>query len=348
MKLPTILATIVLVLASCPPSISASSQSVAVVPPEPSSSSSSHNGPTDCSHMFIPTTDWKVIHPDECIPPGLHIRINFETGVKEAKLKGKDDDDAQDSAAGTAISVPAVVVGEQKGASESGASGYTIVKESRKQKESNDDDASKPYGSLLSEDLNDQDLQNHLEFLEQEVSDIEEGTRLMETKFLRHRLIQIISTHPDASVRSLAARVYAGSVSNNLMAQQAALDTIDALLESIQKEDNTQVAKSLVHAVACLVRGNKVSARVFWKHGGFKVLRGLFDGAKWRSEKRVQNKVKDLVNDLFDVDLLVDGSVQDQEGLKLMAQGGFCDGSISDEGIAGLCAKYMSSVGDEL
>eukprot|EP00124_Ichthyophonus_hoferi_P002675 Ihof_evm7s192 gene=Ihof_evmTU7s192 len=35
---------------------------------------------------FIPTTEWQVIEEGQSIPAGLNIRIDFRTGVKEAKL----------------------------------------------------------------------------------------------------------------------------------------------------------------------------------------------------------------------------------------------------------------------
>jgi len=35
---------------------------------------------------FIPSNDWKEIQPNQAIPGGLHVRINLETGKKEAKL----------------------------------------------------------------------------------------------------------------------------------------------------------------------------------------------------------------------------------------------------------------------
>lgn len=35
---------------------------------------------------FIPTKEWQVIKEGQSIPKGLHIRMNFQTGIKEAKL----------------------------------------------------------------------------------------------------------------------------------------------------------------------------------------------------------------------------------------------------------------------
>ena len=35
---------------------------------------------------FIPTREWQVVDDGQSIPPGLHVRINLATGLKEAKL----------------------------------------------------------------------------------------------------------------------------------------------------------------------------------------------------------------------------------------------------------------------
>ncbi|KAI9846484.1 MAG: hypothetical protein M1837_003904 [Sclerophora amabilis] len=36
--------------------------------------------------VFNPTAEFQVVQPDQSIPPGLHIRLNLETGQKEARL----------------------------------------------------------------------------------------------------------------------------------------------------------------------------------------------------------------------------------------------------------------------
>ena len=33
--------------------------------------------------VFVPTLEWQVIKPGQAIPPGLHVRLNMQTGVKE-------------------------------------------------------------------------------------------------------------------------------------------------------------------------------------------------------------------------------------------------------------------------
>ncbi|KAG2776964.1 hypothetical protein Pcac1_g12393 [Phytophthora cactorum] len=36
--------------------------------------------------MFEPTHEWREILPNQVLPAGLHIRLNLQTGQKEAKL----------------------------------------------------------------------------------------------------------------------------------------------------------------------------------------------------------------------------------------------------------------------
>ncbi|XP_076066522.1 sil1 nucleotide exchange factor isoform X2 [Oratosquilla oratoria] len=45
----------------------------------------------DISKVFLPTQDWQAVQPDQTLLPGLHVRMNLETGVKEAKLMDGDD-----------------------------------------------------------------------------------------------------------------------------------------------------------------------------------------------------------------------------------------------------------------
>lgn len=43
---------------------------------------------------FVATTEWQVVEEGQAIPPGLHVRMNLQTGLKEAKLL--DDEDIND------------------------------------------------------------------------------------------------------------------------------------------------------------------------------------------------------------------------------------------------------------
>ncbi len=52
--------------------------------------------PADCyPRVFQPTENFQVVRDDQDLPPGLHIRLNLNTGLKEARLNipmdGKED-----------------------------------------------------------------------------------------------------------------------------------------------------------------------------------------------------------------------------------------------------------------
>ena len=41
--------------------------------------------------VFQPSSEWQSIKPGQSIPAGLHVRMNLQTGQKEAKLMEGDD-----------------------------------------------------------------------------------------------------------------------------------------------------------------------------------------------------------------------------------------------------------------
>lgn len=43
-------------------------------------------------NVFVATKEWQVVEEGQSIPPGLHVRMNLQTGLKEAKLLDDSDD----------------------------------------------------------------------------------------------------------------------------------------------------------------------------------------------------------------------------------------------------------------
>ena len=44
--------------------------------------------------MFEATDEWQDIKRGQSIPPGLHVRVDLQTGKREAKLMGRDEEDS--------------------------------------------------------------------------------------------------------------------------------------------------------------------------------------------------------------------------------------------------------------
>lgn len=60
----------------------------------------------EVERVFMPTREWKVVREGQSIPAGLHVRMNLQTGLKEAKLldeeMGGNEVELQDSTAPSA------------------------------------------------------------------------------------------------------------------------------------------------------------------------------------------------------------------------------------------------------
>lgn len=41
--------------------------------------------------VFHPTREWQEVRDGQSIPPGLHVRMDLQTGIKEAKLMDRAD-----------------------------------------------------------------------------------------------------------------------------------------------------------------------------------------------------------------------------------------------------------------
>lgn len=58
------------------------------------------NDPHNCyPQVFEPTNEWQIVRDDQQIPPGLHVRMNINTGLREARLlQPEGEGDHQESA----------------------------------------------------------------------------------------------------------------------------------------------------------------------------------------------------------------------------------------------------------
>ncbi|KJZ76535.1 hypothetical protein HIM_03871 [Hirsutella minnesotensis 3608] len=64
---------------------------------------------SDCyPREFQPTHEFRIVHDDQDLPPGLHVRLNMQTGRKEAKINVPGEQDA--SLDGVPVDTGAIVV----------------------------------------------------------------------------------------------------------------------------------------------------------------------------------------------------------------------------------------------
>ena len=50
------------------------------------------DGDAPLQNVFEPTSEWKTVEEGQVIPPGLHVRMNLQTGLKEAKILDENEE----------------------------------------------------------------------------------------------------------------------------------------------------------------------------------------------------------------------------------------------------------------
>lgn len=72
------------------------------------------DNPGDCySRVFEPTNEFQVVHEDQEIPPGLHVRLDINTGKREAKINGPKE--ADPALEGLPVDSSVIVIDDQEG-----------------------------------------------------------------------------------------------------------------------------------------------------------------------------------------------------------------------------------------
>jgi nucleotide exchange factor SIL1 len=187
------------------------------------------DNPAECyPKLFQATDEFQIVHPDQDLPLGLHVRLDVTTGLKEAKINVPDEHDP--ALEGLPVDSSMVVV-EQEEAEEQiklppNAPAYEAAGKIKEPKIANPDESSAFYKSLtiLKKGL---DVDNALEMLEDISHDIYYGLKIAEDYDTVHELF-CLATAPPSSPQSLTrARLAALTLSSTLQNNPKALAEIE-------------------------------------------------------------------------------------------------------------------------
>ncbi|KAI9354066.1 hypothetical protein DFJ73DRAFT_959063 [Zopfochytrium polystomum] len=237
----------------------------------------------ECEHTFVATHEFRAVQPNECLPKGLHVRINIETGLKEAKLLSDDDATNENSLEMTLQSTE---------------NGELLRVEG---------DAEKQSRELSLDDL---------ALLEESVGNIDDGIEFMRSP-LSERVLDLLSNDNEA-IRVEAARVLGMTLANNPAAQKVAVSRgwMPRLLGSLGKGDAgaAQTIKSELFLLGALLRGSVDATESFQRSGGVKILLDIpsrlsSQTAEQQSRQRsIKSRILSIVDDLFDEEIIDGGS----------------------------------------
>lgn len=232
------------------------------------------SNPHDCyPKIFQPTDEWQTVKPNQDIPGGLHIRMNFQTSEKEAKLLDPNS-----------VHEQGVVLSDNQDQEEEVVEGmsrkemHAKIQQFKQRKASERSKASEAdlngfqsaVDDVVSYSGDDQRLQMALETLDDLSHDIEFGARLTADKGIFTALLNIAHGSNDEKTEDKVYRIMAASLRNNPEATDNALEQLskkfvtDLLLAIGTSSDIIQ--KRILGVVQALVQNNHFSSQYFLPH----------------------------------------------------------------------------------
>ena len=185
---------------------------------------------------FQPRPYFQMVHDDQELPPGLHVRVNLETGVKEAKLNNvKEDDESIYDVAIVPSDISSDVGSEDPSEEDVLPPGYTQAVLQAQQDgsirppPSGDDASSFTFNQEIlksaSPDTDPSILEPALDVLSDLAHDIYYGLQLSKDRSSVHKLISLLSLNDtNHKIKASAAVVFGAALHNNPAALSAALD----------------------------------------------------------------------------------------------------------------------------
>ncbi|CAH1964902.1 unnamed protein product [Acanthoscelides obtectus] len=274
---------------------------------------------------FLATKEWQVIKEGQKVPKGLHYRINFETGVKEAKLLDDEDEQSRKERKNELLEIPN---DEENHA----LLDTEIIKQAIKKIKDDDvkkaekntekfrsfEELKKDFGDLNMIPKMDVEIlidlmRQHKDELAKDKIDAPAVVRILEDfDFLAHQidngvefikqdgLQEVIYKNINSTineVKEATLNLFGSLLQNNPKVQISALESgaVTILLRTLSTEKSSQVQTKAFHALSCLLRRFPLAQLRFVKNGGLAVISKLFEN----SSLKLQVKLVTLMNDLI-------------------------------------------------
>ncbi|XP_003744128.1 nucleotide exchange factor SIL1 [Galendromus occidentalis] len=259
------------------------------------------SGDVQPTKIFKPEKHWKKVQPDEAIPKGLHVRINMQTGEKEAKLLDETENSA-DSRKLTPEQLKVYVKNVKNEADklkETDTSQFRDMDTIRKEFEELDLKPVKSDSHTIQELLS--------MFRSESSSSGDRMQQLKEMEYLLHQydvakdfvkmggIRELLVSLNDSHIRDNAALALGAALQGNPEVQRAALASqgIHSLLVSL----NEGCSSHCVLALSALLRQFPKAQTAFLSEGGPQILSKTFRDSG--SNEKTKVKIITLLGDLL-------------------------------------------------
>lgn len=273
---------------------------------------------------FVPTDSWQTIEDGVAVPAGLHVRMNLQTGKKEAKFL---DDETKDNKKAALIKIE-----EERLKDEIHPDKIKELLKNIKAEDAEDAPSGKSFRSYDEikkefESLN-MNIKTDMEIIHklmEEFRVITNGSKpaepghlaavLTDLEYLVHHYDNAVEfarlrgfttivipclNSTDNEVRAEALRLLGSAVQSNPKVQKAAVDEgcVTVLLKLLALERDSFVRSRGIYAISCLLRSFPAAQLKFVQDGGITVLSKIFDEPKDADEK-TRIKIINLLTDLL-------------------------------------------------
>lgn len=255
------------------------------------------HGATCYPAVFVPTEEFQIVHDDQSIPAGLRVRINMETGRKEARLLSPGELDEHDDRNDLAL-VPGETVHEAPKAEDTASE----LKPFPPTKALHGADRSE-FGNALEvlrgKESCSEETEEALDVLEDLVHELEFGLRLVEVNDgeIPERLLRFMESSSSPRCRAKAALVLGSALQNNENAMRAmphdiALQT--RLLHFIEMEDEDSVRRMLVYTLSASMAQSRAKSDFVASDGHRVLMKAYHSGTN-----EMQAKIGSFIEDHF-------------------------------------------------
>ncbi|XP_078724150.1 nucleotide exchange factor SIL1 isoform X1 [Lampetra fluviatilis] len=279
--------------------------------------------------VFHPTSEWQSLKPGQAVPAGLHIRLNLQTGEREAKLLDeadgrnhgeKDDRKQRDKKGSLDVEAGSYTAAELKQAlkkfkySDPDAAAAKAHADEVKKNFRSMDEIKKDFNEMHVKAESDSQIMRKLlaTFLQPDVPVTERSAALFDLEYYVHqvdnardlvtlgglqKLVNALNSS-EPEIRKNAAFVLGSAMSGNPPVQVQAVDggILQKLVTALATEQQLPVTKKALYALAAALRHFPYAQQRFLSLGGLSALGRIFDGEGTRS---LRFKVLTLIGDML-------------------------------------------------
>lgn len=254
---------------------------------------------SDCyPRIFQPTTNFQIVHDDQDLPPGLHIRMNLATGVKEAKLNEPVLDQKGEEGGLVALDDIPFKLPEFQIQPDPQHVSFDISEGDLFQSSISTLKSSSPPNLEAFASLQDLVHSSHW------------GLTLAKDTSLCRLLLQFLSPRSSPNIRSVTALLLGTAIHNNPPALTAVLShfyndewptgPLEVVILALDHETLPTLLNRLIFLASGLCR-NEEQLQKFVNDGGLEILTNLFDvnNAGIGDRDKLRGKIADFMVDHF-------------------------------------------------